>query len=322
MIRLQSKGVIRLAQNILGKNKHFSLNKDKIDKKLDDYNDYILQKDVKGFGLFRENEHDDIGVLVNNFTAPALARALRERESILQSAASLAQSNNLVELTSILTPFLKENVEKRRRKHHEIDFSKLNSTLTRKELVIIQRYINKLPRQVFKSVKSRASIVIPLCNVNGIASILFEKRSSKVRTHKQQVCFPGGMVDEVLDSTIVQTSLREMQEEIGIQPDKVEVLGILRCNWSEVASMTGIAVTPVIGFIIEDLENIKLSPNPEEVEQLFTIPLKDLMDDNNWILREYSTPVFTRSPEPIWGLTAYLLHQFIQNVLIKCSITF
>jgi hypothetical protein len=54
-----------------------------------------------------------------------------------------------------------------------------------------------------------------------------------------------------VDRTIIQTSLREMEEEMGIPKEKVEVLGVLRCNWHEVASMTGIAVTPVVGFIGE-----------------------------------------------------------------------
>lgn len=80
-----------------------------------------------------------------------------------------------------------------------------------------------MPREVFQAADRRASVVIPICNVNGIASILFERRSTHVRTHKQQVCFPGGMVDEAVDATIVQTSLREMEEEIGIPPDRAEV---------------------------------------------------------------------------------------------------
>lgn len=90
-------------------------------------------------------------------------------------------------------------------------------------------------------------MVIPLCNADGVASILFERRSGIVRTYKHQVCFPGGMLDETVDQSIIQTSLRELEEELGIPFEKTEVLGILRCNWHEVASMTGIAVTPVVG---------------------------------------------------------------------------
>jgi len=195
-----------------------------------------LNEKAYGYGIFRENEKEDLAVLVNNFTVPALARALREREEILQRCATLCESNDYSEAKKLLSPFLKENVEKRRKKKKILD---LSTGFSRKELVILQRYLHRMPRLVFQASEKRASVVIPLCNDNGVASILFERRSATVRTHKQQVCFPGGMVDEVVDSTIIQTSLREMSEELGIPAEKVDVLGILRCNWSEVANMTG-----------------------------------------------------------------------------------
>ena len=56
--------------------------------------------------------------------------------------------------------------------------------------------------------------------------------------------------------------------------------------------MTGISVTPVVGFI-GDLSTLVLSPNPDEVDQLFTVPLKDLVDEKNWEYKDFSTPVFT-----------------------------
>ena len=58
-----------------------------------------------------------------------------------------------------------------------------------------------------------------------------------------------------MDSTIIQTSLREMQEELGIDSSAVEVLGVLRCNWNEVESMTGVAVTPVVCYV-GDVEDV------------------------------------------------------------------
>jgi nudix motif 8 len=217
-------------------------------------------------GVFRDKETDDIKVLVNNFTAPALAEALRDRETTLQRAASLLQKDHFQELRELLSPFLKENVEKRRHRKHNLD---LREGFSRQEIVILQRYLHRMPRHVFHAAERRASVVIPLCNVGGVASILFERRSEKVRTHKQQVCFPGGMLEEGVDATIIQTSLREMEEELGVPKEKIEVLGILRCNWNEVASMTGIAVTPVVGFIGE-LNDLTLTPNSDEVEQYFT----------------------------------------------------
>jgi len=184
--------------------------------------------------------------------------------------------------------------------------------------VIIQRYLHKMPRHVYQAAGSRASVIIPLCNASGIPSILFERRSSRVRTHKLQVCFPGGMLDEGVDKTIVQTSLREMEEELGIPKEKIEVLGILRCNWNEVASMTGIAVTPVVGFTGE-INTLTLKPNSEEVEDYFTVSVQDVLDDRNWMSKNFSTPIFNGGPHAIWGLTAYLLDRFRRDILIKCT---
>jgi nudix motif 8 len=127
------------------------------------------------------------------------------------------------------------------------------------------------------------------------------------------------MVDEGIDQTIIETSLREMFEEIGITPDEVDVLGILRCNWTEVASITGVPVTPVVGYVGE-LESLNLSPNPSEVDECFTVPIKDLLNRDLWVIRDFSAPVFTGGPFVIWGLTAYLLDRFLQDVLLKVGI--
>jgi nudix motif 8 len=282
-------------------------------------NSFVLNLERKDEhrGVFREKEKEDIKMLVNNFTAPALAEALRDREATLQRAAALLFSNNgLEELKVLLNPFLVENIDKRRSRKHALN---LTSGFTRKEIVILQRYLHRKPRQVFHATaQRRASVVIPLCNVNGVASVLFERRSLTVRTHKHEVCFPGGMLDEGMDATIIQTSLREMEEELGIPKEKIEVLGILRCNWNEVASMTGIAVTPVVGFIGE-LSELVLRPNSDEVEQYFTVSIEDLLDHNNWLVRNFSTPVFTGGPHMIWGLTAYLLEKFVKDVLLKAA---
>lgn len=266
-------------------------------------------------GVFRDNQEDDIAVLVKNFTAPALAEALRSREATLQRAATMLSIGNIDGVKEILFPFLRENVQKRRIREHKIN---LTNSLTRAEIVILQRYLHRLPRRVFYNSSRRASVVIPLCNVDGKASILFERRSSKVRTYKHQVCFPGGMLEEGVDATIVQTSLRETEEELGIPRERIEVLGVLRCKWDEVASMTGIAVTPVVGFIGE-LDELQLVPNSDEVEEYFTVTLEQLVDENNWAAHNFASPVYVGSRYKIWGLTGYLLHKFVQNVLSKCT---
>lgn len=272
----------------------------------------LTTSQLKGYGVMKQNEPEDVLSLVNNFTAPALAKALREREDTLHHCAQLVSTKNYDALAKVLFPYLKDNIEKVRRTKRVLD---LTGAITRNELIILQRYLHRIPRQVFQPVEKRASVIIPLCNLNGVASVLFERRASTMRTYKHQVCFPGGMVDEGVDSSIIQTCLREMYEELGIPSEKIEVLGVLRCDWGEVANFTGIAVTPVVGFIGE-MNDLKLTPNPTEVDQYFTVPLKDIMDEKNWIVRDFSAPVFNGGPFVIWGLTAYLLDHFVKEVVL------
>jgi hypothetical protein len=86
-----------------------------------------------------------------------------------------------------------------------------------------------------------------------------------------------------------------------------------------VASLTGVAVTPVIGFV-GDIEKLNVTPNIDEVGEWFTVPIAALLDKNNWTIREFSAPIFHGGPYPIWGLTGYLLHRFLEDVILKFNI--
>jgi nudix motif 8 len=273
-------------------------------------NPYDPQK-KKGYGVYNQDESDDIEFMLNSFPSPSLAKALREREQTLQICARLLSENKLSEVGKLLRPYKYDEVMKRRNKKRPLD---LRASFGRKDIVIIQRYLHRMPRKVFHVREKRASVVIPLCNDNGVASVLFEKRSSQVRTHKNEVCFPGGMVDESVDSTIIQTSLRETAEELGIPIERIDVLGVLRCDWDEVEEITGVAVTPVVGWL-GDLKTLTLTPNADEVAEYFTVPLYVLMDESKWTTRERSAPVFTGGPHVIWGLTGYLLRRFLKDVV-------
>lgn len=178
----------------------------------------------------------------------------------------------------------------------------------------IRKRLTRLPRQLTKAYTQRASVVIPLCLFDGEPSVLFTVRSLTVGKHKGEVCFPGGMVDAT-DTSIQATCLREMQEEVGLAPEGVQVLGVLRCDWSSVTSITGVAVTPVVGFLGE-MSGRALVLNEAEVDSLFTVSLRDLSAPGNWIRRPNATPVFTGGPHVIWGLTAYVLDICLREVLV------
>ena len=78
-------------------------------------------------------------------------------------------------------------------------------------------------------------------------------------------------------------------------------------------------MTPVIGFV-GDIENLSVTPNIEEVGEWFTVPITALLDKSNWTMREFSAPIFTGGPYPIWGLTGYLLHKLLEDVVLKFNI--
>lgn len=84
--------------------------------------------------------------------------------------------------------------------------------------------------------------------------------------------------------------------------------------------MVGVAVTPVVCVLGEDLGNVNLRPNPDEVAEVFTIPLSTLMDKSQWIHKDDHAPIFLGGPYMIWGLTGYILERFWKDVLMPFHI--
>lgn len=266
----------------------------------------------EGFGVIKEDKEEDLKALVESFTSPALAAALRDRETTLQICAHLLELGDTDSLRRHLRPFSLARIQGKRKKEQ---FGDLSAGLKPEHLEVLRKYLSRMPRHITKDTDHRASVMIVLCNVAGVPSVLFTKRSSKLRTHKDEVCFPGGKVDVGIDHNIQRTALREVAEEIGLK-GTIDVLGILRCDWSEVASIVGVAVTPVVGFA-GNLTKEQLRPNPDEVSHCFTIPLRQLLDREKWIIQKFKAPVFVGGPYPVWGLTGYLLDRFVRDVLEK-----
>ena len=109
----------------------------------------------------------------------------------------------------------------------------------------------------------------------GELHIVFFKRTDKVPTHKGQVAFPGGSGDTG-DRDLEATALREAQEELGIDPSRVVMLGPLRPFDTFVSNFM---VSPFCGYLIDADPVFK--PQPFEVEEVFEIPLAKLRDRRN-----------------------------------------
>lgn len=291
-------------------------NSDHINETLHKINQEELQGGrmaAKQLGVLREDPSEDMRLLMENYTVPSLASALRDREELLQTCAELMKHKQYAKVSQLLQPFQHEFVLRRRTNEYKLH---LEQPLTTSSLEILRKALARMPRRVVHAHQQRAGVVLALCNVNGVPSVLLEKRATTLRAHPSEVCLPGGMVCSVSDRTIVSTCLREMQEEIGGLGSSKDftVLGVLRCNWGEVHHLVGLAVTPLVCFV-GDLTDASLEPNPDEVSEVFTIPLTLLLERKNWIHREGFAPIFVGGPHVIWGLSGYILERFAKDIL-------
>jgi 8-oxo-dGTP pyrophosphatase MutT (NUDIX family) len=135
--------------------------------------------------------------------------------------------------------------------------------------------------------------------------LILTRRREHLRTHAGQVAFPGGRVDEGEDA--VSAALREAQEELGLNPALVRLLG----QADPYCTVTGYWVTPVVGVVPADIE---LVPNPEEVSDWFEAPLDFVLDPINQrqMTAEYRGRMrhyyqIDWQDRHIWGATAAML---------------
>ncbi len=160
-----------------------------------------------------------------------------------------------------------------------------------------------------------AAVLIPIIQRQESLSVLLTERSPDLKHHAGQISFPGGRMDPD-DADICATALREIQEEVGIDPADVEIVGYLDPN----PTVTGYAVTPVVALV--ELRR-ELIIDPVEVKSAFEVPLPFLLDENNqeYAEREFEgvmVPIaeFNYGQYRIWGATAGMLIEF-RNVILK-----
>ncbi|MFN8009443.1 MAG: CoA pyrophosphatase [Terriglobia bacterium] len=158
-----------------------------------------------------------------------------------------------------------------------------------------------------------AAVLMPIFQESSAESFLLTLRTGKVETHKNQISFPGG-VQEAHDHSLVQTALRETWEEIGLAPEDVHILG----EFDEYQSITGLIVTPIVGWIAPPQH---LSPNPDEVEEILRVPWSVFRDhrrlrvETKKRLEEEKKIYFYQFEEKeVWGLTAQIIRDFLKLV--------
>jgi len=158
----------------------------------------------------------------------------------------------------------------------------------------------------------RACVLIPLVRRNGGWSILFTKRSEQLAAHSGQISFPGGAVEA--GETLEEAATREAEEEVGIPPRDVELIGRL----DDVITHSGFLVAPFAGVIHEPLQYVI---QESEVVEVFEVPLESLLDLSNPEVRyvpfrakRYPAYFYHYQSYEIWGLTGRMLKAFLDLV--------
>jgi 8-oxo-dGTP pyrophosphatase MutT (NUDIX family) len=143
--------------------------------------------------------------------------------------------------------------------------------------------------------------------------LVMTERRADLRRHAGEISFPGGRRDS--GEHLVDTALREAEEEIGLHAGRVEILGALPPVGTFV---TGYKINPFVG-LIDSPTSLKLAPNPDEVEAILTPPLTELLDTRTHRRVPQSriplkTDTFEAEGRLIWGATARILSHFFELV--------
>ncbi len=160
-------------------------------------------------------------------------------------------------------------------------------------------------------------MLVALFEEDGESRVVLTRRSTRLRTHRGQVSFPGGRIDPGEDA--LGAALREAHEEIGLDPARVRPVGFLAPAF---AFSTGAPITPVVAALGA---RPVLAPNPAEVDRAFDASLADLaftFSEEWWsdgARERFPMYFFSVEGETVWGATARVLVDLLTTVLVGAT---
>lgn len=173
---------------------------------------------------------------------------------------------------------------------------------------------SQVPRMADRPDFRQAAVLLPLYQSEAGPHLILTKRTEEVPTHKGQIGFPGGGFEEG-DADLLATALRETEEEIGLKPGDVEIIGTLD---DTVTVTSRHVVRPFVGFVPHPYP---YRLDPFEIERLIHLPILPLL-----LGAPFREEIWERDGQPvvvyfyeydgdtIWGLTARILKQFVEAV--------
>lgn len=156
--------------------------------------------------------------------------------------------------------------------------------------------------------KDQAAVLIPVyVDPQGDWRLVLTKRPDTMPTHAGHIAYPGGRPDPG-DAGVVETALREAEEEVGIDPDNVEVLGFLPpIDTVQFRLM----VVPVVGRLPG---RPTLTPSPREVVRTYDPKLEDLADEARWhfeMWQDHKVWFYELEGDSLWGATAMMTRRLL-----------
>jgi 8-oxo-dGTP pyrophosphatase MutT (NUDIX family) len=154
-----------------------------------------------------------------------------------------------------------------------------------------------------------SAVLMPILAAGPELRVVFTKRSDQLSRHAGEISFPGGISDP--GERPDQTALRETEEELGLAPQDVELLGALPTVYTRVTAML---IVPFVGMLWADP---LFTPNAAEIERVLEYRLEDLYAagaeaDFEWAGNRFRTFVYDMNGSVIWGATARILWSFFE----------
>jgi len=164
------------------------------------------------------------------------------------------------------------------------------------------------PRRLTAGYSREAAVLMPIFEHEGESYFLLTRRTEEVSTHKGQIAFPGGMRHN--GESLESTALRETFEEVGISPDRVEILG----RFHDYKSITGHLVAPFAGYIQGKFAIVRQAT---EVAEVLRVPFAVFMDPGRMRTERMHRAgtmmdvyFYRYERHEIWGLTAHIIKDF------------
>lgn len=162
------------------------------------------------------------------------------------------------------------------------------------------------------------AVLVPLqFDDRGECRVILTRRAEGGHRHAGQVALPGGLHEPGLDETLLDTALRELEEEVGVERAQVELLGALA---ERRTLSSNLRITPYVGRLPFPC---RFRPCEREVARLFAVPIRELASalHRDWIEwtfegRSWNVPCVRAGGEVIWGVTLQILEELLESGLV------